>query len=88
MFCCGAEIVLKRPQCEHNQYPSYNLQRSLLISKDYLLVQGSIAISAPIKHSDSDPFKNVSDMERSTLNSGVEQFCSGAETAPKAVFLV
>ena len=31
MFCCGAEIVPKRFQCEQENYPSYNLQRSLLI---------------------------------------------------------
>ena len=30
MFCCGAEIVSKRSQCEQKPYPSYNLQRSLL----------------------------------------------------------
>ena len=41
MFCCGAEIVPKRSQCEHKQYPSYNLQRSLLISKDHSAVQAS-----------------------------------------------
>ena len=52
MFCCGAEIVPKRSQCEHKPYPSYNLQRSLLISKDYLPVRGFVAISAPIKCSD------------------------------------
>ena len=45
MFCSGAEIVPKRSQCEHKPYPSYNLQRSLLISKDHLPVRGSIAIS-------------------------------------------
>ena len=58
MFCCGAEIVPKRSQCEHKPYPSYNLQRSLLISKDYLPVRGSVAISAPIKCSDlTRPFQ-------------------------------
>ena len=31
MFCCGAEIVLKRSQCEQKPYPLCNLQRSLLI---------------------------------------------------------
>ena len=31
MFCCGAEIVPKRSQCEQKPYPSCNLQRSLLI---------------------------------------------------------
>ena len=31
MFCCGAEIVPKRSQCEQIRYPSYNLQRFLLI---------------------------------------------------------
>ena len=51
MFCSGAEIVPKRSQCEHRpyRYPSYNLQRSLLISKDHLPVRGSVAISTPIK---------------------------------------
>ena len=48
MFCCGAETVPKRSQCEHKSYPSYNLQRSLLISKDHLPKRGSVAISAPI----------------------------------------
>ena len=52
MFCCGAEIVPKRSLCEHKPYPSYNLQRSLLISKGHLPVRGSVAISAPIKCSD------------------------------------
>ena len=31
MFCCGAEIVPKRSQCEQKPYPLCNLQRSLLI---------------------------------------------------------
>ena len=31
MFCCGAETVPKRSQCEQEPYPSYNLQCSLLI---------------------------------------------------------
>ena len=31
MFCCGAEVVPKRSQCEHKPCPSYNLQCSLLI---------------------------------------------------------
>ena len=31
MFCCGAENVPKRSQCEQKPYPSYNLQRSFLI---------------------------------------------------------
>ena len=31
MSCCGAEIVLKRSQCEQKPYPLCNLQRSLLI---------------------------------------------------------
>ena len=31
MFCCGAEIVPKRSQCKQKPYPSYILQRSLLI---------------------------------------------------------
>ena len=52
MFCSGAEIVPKRSQCEHKLYPAYNLQRSRLISKDYLPERGSLAISAPIKCSD------------------------------------
>ena len=29
MFCCGAEIVPKRSQCENEPYPLCNLQRSL-----------------------------------------------------------
>ena len=29
MFCCGAEIVPKRSQCEQKPYPSHNLQRCL-----------------------------------------------------------
>ena len=52
MFSCGVEIVPMRSQCEHKPHPSYNLQRSLLISKDHFPVQGSVAISAPIKCSD------------------------------------
>ena len=31
MFCCRAEIVPKRSQCEQKPYPLCNLQRSLLI---------------------------------------------------------
>ena len=31
MFCCCAEIVRKRSQCEQKPYPLCNLQRSLLI---------------------------------------------------------
>ena len=31
MFCCGAEVVLKRSQCEQKPYPLCNLQRSFLI---------------------------------------------------------
>ena len=49
MFCCGAAIVPKRSQCEHKPYPSYNLQPSVLISKDHLPVRGSVVISAAIK---------------------------------------
>ena len=37
---------------------------------------------------DSNHFKNLSDTERSTFHSGAEQYCSGAETASKAAFLV
>ena len=37
---------------------------------------------------DSDRFKNLSDTERSTFNSGAEQYCFGAETTSKAVFLM
>ena len=83
MFCCGAEIVPKRSQCEHKSYSSYNLQLSLLISKDHSPNRGSVAISAPIKvfRLDSDHFKNLSDTKRSTFNSGAVQYCSGAETA-------
>ena len=29
MFCCGAEIVPKRSQCEQKPYPSHNLQRCI-----------------------------------------------------------
>ena len=90
IFCCGAEIVPKRSQCEQKLYQLCNLQRSLLIWKDNLPKRGSVAISAPIKvfRLDSDRFKNLSDTERSTFNSGAEQYCSGVETASKAVFLV
>ena len=63
MFCHG---VLKRSQCEQSSYPSYNIQRSLLIWKDHLPKRGSVAISAPIKvfRLDSDrcktyPIRNV-----------------------------
>ena len=76
--CCGAETVPKRSQCEHKPYPSYNFQRSLLISKNHLPERGSVAISAPIKvfKLDSDLFRNLSDTERSTLNSGAVLFRS------------
>ena len=89
-FCCGAEIVLKRSQCEQKPYPLCNLQHSLLIRKDNLPKRGSIAISALIKvfTLDSDRFKNLSDTECSTFNSGAEQYCFGAETASKAAVLV
>ena len=90
MFCWGAEVVPKRSQCEHMPYLSYNLQCFLLIWKDYLPKRGSVAISASIKvfRLDSDRCKNLSNTERSTFNSGVEQYCSGAENASKAAFLV
>ena len=90
MSCCGAEIVPKRSHCEQKPYPSCNLQRSLLIWKDNLPKRGSVAISAPIKvfRLDSDRLKNLSDTECSTFNSGAEQYCSRAETASKAAFLV
>ena len=90
MFCCCAEIVPKRSQCEQKPYPLCNLQRSLLIWKENLPKRGSVAISAPIKvfRLDSDRLKNLSDTERSTFNSGAEQYCSGAETASKPAFLV
>ena len=47
------------PVCEHKPYPSYNLQCSLLISKDHLPKRGSVAISAPTEvfRLDSDRFK-------------------------------
>ena len=88
MFCCRAEIVSKRSQCELKPYPSYNLQRSLLILKDHLPVRGSVAISVPIKCSDltRTVSKTYGDKERSTANSEAEQFCSGAENASKAAF--
>ena len=90
MFCCGAEIVPKRSHCEQKPYPSHILQRCLLIWKVYFPKRGSVAISAPIKvfRLGSDRFRNLSDTERSTFNSGAEQYCSGAETASKAAFLV
>ena len=60
MFCCSAEVVPKRSQCEQKPYPLCHLQRSLLIWKDYLPKRGSVAISAPIKvfTLDSDRCKN------------------------------
>ena len=90
IFCCGAEIVPKRSQCEQKPYPSYNLQRSFFFEKNHLPIRGSVATSAPIEvfRLDSDRLKNLSDTERSALNSGAEQYCSGAETASKAAFLV
>ena len=33
MFCCGAEIVPKRSQCEQKPYPSYNLQHPFWFEK-------------------------------------------------------
>ena len=85
MFCCGAEIVPKRSQCEQKPYPSYNLQRSFLISKDHLPKRGSVAISAPIKvfRPDSDRFKNLSNTERSTFNSGAEQYTVLEQKLPR-----
>ena len=76
MFCGGAENVPKRSQCEQKPY--------------HLPKRGSVAISAPIEvfRLYSDRFKNLSDTERSTFNDGAEQYCSGAETASKAAFLV
>ena len=90
MFCWGAEIVPKCSQCEQKPYPLCNLQCSLLIWKDYLQKRGSVAISALIKvfRLGSDCFKNLSNTECSTFNSGAEQYCSGAESASKAAFLV
>ena len=41
MFCCGAEIVPKRSQCEQKPYPLCNLQRSLLIWKYNLPKRGT-----------------------------------------------
>ena len=83
IFCCGAEIVPERSQCKQTAYPLCNLQRSLLIWKNHLPKRDSVAISAPIKvfRLDSDRFKNLSDTERFTFNSGAEQYCSGAETS-------
>ena len=88
MLCCRAQIVPKRSQCEHKPYPSYNLQRSLLISKDHLPKRGSVAIFAPIQvfRLDLDNFKNLSNTECSTFNRGAEQYCSGAENALRAAF--
>ena len=90
MFCFGAEIVPKCSQCEQEPYPSYNLQHFILIGKDYLPKRGSVTIPALIKvfRLDSDRFKDLSDTERSTFNSGADQYCSGAENASKTVFLV
>ena len=90
MFCGAAEIVPKCFQCEQKPYRSYILQRSLFIWKDHLPERGSVAISAPINvfRLDSDRFKNLSDTERSTFNSGAEQYCFGTENASKAAFLV
>ena len=88
MFCCGAEIVPMCFQCEHKPYPSYSLQRSLLISKDHIPKRGFVAISALIKvfRRNSDRFRILSDTECSTFNSGAEQYCSGAENARKQRF--
>ena len=84
IFCCVAEILPKRSQCEHKPFPSDNLHRSILIR---LPIRGSVAISAPIEVFilDSDRFKNISDTKSSAFNSRAEQYCSGAETASKAV---
>ena len=62
----------------------------LFIWKDHLPKRGSVAISALIKvfRLASDRFKHLSNTERSTFNSRAEQYCSGAETALKAAFLV
>ena len=54
------------------------------------IIRGSDAISAPIKvfRLDQDRFKTLFDTEGSTFNSRAEQFCSGAESASKATFLL
>ena len=60
MLCCGAEIVPKRSQCEQKPYHSYNLQRSLLISKDHLPVQGSVVCLILLGEKCSDLTRTVS----------------------------
>ena len=50
MFCCGAEIVPKRSQCEQKPNPLCNLQRSVLIWKDNLPKRGSVASQKPIRY--------------------------------------
>ena len=88
MLCCSSETVPKRSECEQEPSSSYNLQHSRLIWKEHLPVRGSIAIYDPVKvfRLDSYRFKNLSDTERYTFNSGAEQFCPRAETASKAAF--
>ena len=87
IFCCGAGIVPKRFQCALSVMQVatflFNLKRSFTKTRFR-------CNSAPIKvfRLDSDRFQNVSDTERSTFNSGAEHFCSGAETASKAAFLL
>ena len=68
MFCCSAEIVSLRSQCEQKQYLSYIFQDSLLICKDHLPARGSIVVSVLIKvfRFHSDHFKNLPDTERYT----------------------
>ena len=58
--------------------------------KDHLPKRDSIAISVPIQvlRLNWNRFKNLCDMERSSFNSGEEQYCSGADTASKGAFLV
>ena len=91
---CELHVAVQRSfqsvPSEQKPYPSYNLQRSLLIWKDHLPIRDFAAISALVKvfRLGSERFKNLSDTEHFTFNSGAEQYCSGTETAQKAAFLV
>ena len=87
MSCCGAQIVLKRSQCEHKPYPSYNLQFDFKRSFTSTMFRCN-SCSDKVFRLDSDRFKNLSDTERSTFNSGAEQYCSEAENASTVAFLV
>ena len=89
MFCCGAEIVPKRSHCE--QKPIRHTICNASFSFEKIIYQndrGSVAISAPIKCSDFIQTVSKTNPIGNVPLSTAEQYCSGAENASKAAFLV